>query len=191
MRSSQPLQELQYASRKANHCLLYTARCVEETGPYESQKAKLVVREMTDWLVLDLVDKGLVTDQMVLTVGYDIENLTNPARRAKYHLSLIHIYTFHRDLAKGNEPLPEFVLFDMRTKHEYEVNAFASHLIIDDDELIDLMKQDYDVVQLSAAMGTNSNLMLIKLNELNRMGWQLNLPYVPHSDFLKNVRPEG
>ena len=31
----------------------------------------------------------------------------------------------------------------------------------------------------------------IKLNELNRMGWQLNLPYVPHSDFLKNVRPEG
>ena len=68
---------------------------------------------------------------------------------------------------------------------------FASHLIIDDDELIDLMKQDYDVVQLSAAMGTNINLMLIKLNELNRMGWQLNLPYVPHSDFLRNVRPEG
>ena len=45
--------------------------------------------------------------------------------------------TFHRDLAKGNEPLPEFVLFDMRTKHEYEANAFASHLIIDDGELID------------------------------------------------------
>ena len=40
---------------------------------------------MTDLLVLDLVDKGLVTDQMVLTVGYDIENLTDPARRAKDH----------------------------------------------------------------------------------------------------------
>ena len=39
---------------------------------------------MTDLLVLDLVDKGLVTDQMVPTVGYDIENLTDPARRAKY-----------------------------------------------------------------------------------------------------------
>jgi len=36
-------------------------------------------------VTLDLVDKGLVTDQMVLTVGYDIENLTDPARRAKYH----------------------------------------------------------------------------------------------------------
>ena len=79
----------------------------------------------------------------------------------------------------------------MSKAHEYEANAFAFHLIIDDDELIDLMKQDYDVVQLSAAMGTNINLMLIKLNELNRMGWQLNLPYVPRSDFLKNVKPEG
>lgn len=53
--------------------------------PYEADKAKLVVREMTDLLVLDLVDKGLVTDQMVLTVGYDIENLTDQARRSKYH----------------------------------------------------------------------------------------------------------
>ena len=39
---------------------------------------------MTDLLVLDLVDKGLVTDQMVLTVGYDIENLTDPKRRIAY-----------------------------------------------------------------------------------------------------------
>ena len=52
--------------------------------PYDFEKAKLVVREMTDLLVLDLVDKGLVTDQIVLTVGYDIENLTDPQRREAY-----------------------------------------------------------------------------------------------------------
>jgi DNA polymerase V len=52
--------------------------------PYEFDKARLVVREMTDLLVLDLVDKGLVTDQMVLTIGYDIENLTDPTRRKLY-----------------------------------------------------------------------------------------------------------
>ncbi len=45
--------------------------------PYEFSKARLVIKEMTDMLVLDLVEKGLVTDQMVLTVGYDIENLKN------------------------------------------------------------------------------------------------------------------
>ena len=46
--------------------------------PYDAQKAKLVIREMADLLSLDLVDKGLVTDQIVLTVGYDIENLKSP-----------------------------------------------------------------------------------------------------------------
>ena len=46
--------------------------------PYDWEKAKLITREMTDSLTLDLVEKGLVTDQLVLTVGYDIENLTNP-----------------------------------------------------------------------------------------------------------------
>jgi len=53
-------------------------------SPYDYEKAKLIVREMTDLLVLDLVDKRLMTDQMVLTVGYDIENLSNPDIRSKY-----------------------------------------------------------------------------------------------------------
>ncbi|SEW22655.1 Y-family DNA polymerase [[Clostridium] fimetarium] len=53
--------------------------------PYNYEKARLIVREMTDLLVLDLVNKGLVTDQMVLTVGYDIENLSNSELRRKYH----------------------------------------------------------------------------------------------------------
>lgn len=52
--------------------------------PYTAEKAKLVVREMADLLVLDLVDKGLVTNQIVLTVGYDIENLTDPKRSKSY-----------------------------------------------------------------------------------------------------------
>ncbi|MEG2421570.1 MAG: DNA methylase [Oscillospiraceae bacterium] len=52
--------------------------------PYSFEKAKLVVREMTELLVLDLVRKELVTDQMVLTVGYDIENLTDPAVKNRY-----------------------------------------------------------------------------------------------------------
>jgi DNA polymerase V len=50
--------------------------------PYSFEKAKLVVREMTELLVLDLVRKELVTDQLVLTVGYDIENLTDPPSAA-------------------------------------------------------------------------------------------------------------
>lgn len=52
--------------------------------PYDYEKAKLIVHEMTDQIVLGLVDKGLVTDQIVLTVGYDIENLTKPEIQKQY-----------------------------------------------------------------------------------------------------------
>ena len=54
------------------------------TCPYDYEKTRIIVQEMTDMLSLDLVDKGLVTDQLVLTVGYDIENLTDANRRSKY-----------------------------------------------------------------------------------------------------------
>ena len=52
---------------------------------YDYDKARLVVREMADQLALDLVDKGLVTDQLVLTVGYDRDNLSDPTKRRAYH----------------------------------------------------------------------------------------------------------
>lgn len=52
--------------------------------PYDFDKGKLIVREMTDLLVLDLVEKGLVTDQMVLTIGYDIESLMDSDIRKDY-----------------------------------------------------------------------------------------------------------
>lgn len=52
--------------------------------PYTFEKARIVVMEMADLLVLDLVDKGLVTDQMVLTVGYDIENLNDTKKSQEY-----------------------------------------------------------------------------------------------------------
>lgn len=54
------------------------------THPYESDKARLVTKEMTDLLVLDLVEKMIVTDQLVLTIGYDIDNLTDPTRAKAY-----------------------------------------------------------------------------------------------------------
>lgn len=57
--------------------------------PYDFDGGRLIVREMTDLLVLDLVDKGLVTNQIVLTVGYDIENLTDPERRKGYNGAVV------------------------------------------------------------------------------------------------------
>lgn len=52
--------------------------------PYTFEQARLMVKEMADLMALDLVDKGLVTDQLVLTIGYDRDNLSDPGRRGSY-----------------------------------------------------------------------------------------------------------
>ena len=52
--------------------------------PYTAEKGEIIVWEMTDLLVLDLVKKGYLTNKMVLEIGYDIENLKGPKRRALY-----------------------------------------------------------------------------------------------------------
>lgn len=52
---------------------------------YDVRKARVVVQEMAEAVALNLVSKRMLTDQIVLTVGYDIESLTNPAIRNQYH----------------------------------------------------------------------------------------------------------
>ena len=52
--------------------------------PYDFEKAKIVAKEMTDMLVLSLTEKHLMTDQMVLHVGYDTVNLATPEQKRAY-----------------------------------------------------------------------------------------------------------
>lgn len=60
--------------------------------PYTAEKGRLVIAEMTDLLVLDLVEKGLVTDQLVLHVGYDVETLKDPKRQKRYRGPVVQDY---------------------------------------------------------------------------------------------------
>lgn len=69
------------AYKPASNCI-GTGQVLQYAYSYE--KARIIVREMTDLLVLDLVDKRLVTDQLVLTIGYDIENLSDPMIKKSY-----------------------------------------------------------------------------------------------------------
>lgn len=53
--------------------------------PYNYENTKIIVKEMTELLALDLVEKGLVTNQIVLEVGYDVDNLKNQAISSLYN----------------------------------------------------------------------------------------------------------
>ena len=78
--------------------------------PYTVQKARLVVREMADQLALSLVESRLVTRQIVLTVGYDIENLTDETRSKAYH-GEVKVDRYGRKIPKhahGTANLPRY-----------------------------------------------------------------------------------
>lgn len=78
--------------------------------PYEFEKGRLIVAEMVDLLALDLAKKGVVTDQLVLTVGYDIKNLTDQKIIEKYQGEIVVDY-YGRKIPKhahGTENLKEW-----------------------------------------------------------------------------------
>lgn len=78
--------------------------------PYPAEKARLIVREMADTLGLDLLERGLVTDQVVLAVGYDMESLDDPTLRAAYQGELATDF-YGRSVPKpavGTAHLPRF-----------------------------------------------------------------------------------
>lgn len=103
--------------------------------PYAADKARLVVREMADLLSLDLVDKGLMTNQLVLTVGYDIENLTDPARSRKYK-GPITIDAYGRRIPKHAHGTQNLERYSSSTKELVQAVTELYDRIIDRDLLI-------------------------------------------------------
>ncbi len=94
---------------------------------------------------------------------------------------------YHRDLAKASG-LEEFQLFRMENAMEYEANAFAAHLLIDSDEFLELAQNGYDVTEIACQLNTEINLALIKLQEMIKLGYDLNMPKIPRSDFFRNIK---
>lgn len=99
-------------------------------SPYTFDKTKLIVREMTDLLVLDLVDKGLVIDQIVLTIGYDIENLKDPERKRNYHGAVITDH-YGRDIPKHAHGTANLGKHTSSTKHVLEAVSELFDRIVD------------------------------------------------------------
>lgn len=92
----------------------------------------------------------------------------------------------HRKLTTTG--LKEFNLFDMRSITEYEANAFASHLLLDNEEVFKLAMDGYNIEQIACMLNSHMNLLLIKMQEMNRLGYDFRLPDYPRGDFLRKVK---
>ncbi len=92
---------------------------------------------------------------------------------------------FHRDLA--SEGLKEFTLFNLKNITEYEANAFAAHILLNNEDVLTLARDGYDVAQIASNLNSHISLLLIKIQEMNKMGFDFNVPYHPCSNFFKDV----
>lgn len=95
--------------------------------------------------------------------------------------------TLHRDEAKIGA-MQEFVLFQMKDTKEYEANAFAAHLLIDTEEVLEMAYNGMDIASIASSFSVYINLMLIKFNELTRLGYDLRMPMDTKGDFLKDIK---
>lgn len=94
----------------------------------------------------------------------------------------------HRDIVQGGGSMHEFVLFNIKDNTEYEANAFAAHLLLDSDSVYQMAQEGYDIMQMSGAMNTNVNLMLIKMQEMNKLGYDFRLPMTADGKFFRKIK---
>lgn len=92
----------------------------------------------------------------------------------------------HRGLAK-TKGLMEFDLTNINNAVEYEANAFASHLLLDNDEVYSLIKQGYNLETISKMMCVNINLLMIKTQEMQKLGYNLNITNEYDRKFLNKL----
>ena len=94
----------------------------------------------------------------------------------------------HRDIAKAGQPLKEFSLFRMKDTTEYEANAFAAHILLDNDEVYSLARQGYDCPSIAQQTGADMNLVLIKLQEMNKLGYDFRVSLDADPRFFKKIK---
>ena len=93
---------------------------------------------------------------------------------------------FHRSMA--GQGLREYNLFGIKDETEQTANAFAAHLLLDERELSEQLLDGRSISEISASMLVDENLTLIKLAQMNALGWDLRLPCPPRSDFIKYLK---
>ena len=90
---------------------------------------------------------------------------------AKRHVSQQETWNWE----SKNSPFHEYELFDITSQPEYEANIFAAHLLLDDDEVARLAKDNRTDVEIAGMLNVNINLLIFKMNEMNRYGANYNL----------------
>ncbi len=138
--------------------------------------------------------KGFCTNVLHNYFIYINENLSRQMQRMTCAHELGHIL-LHKDQLRRDDQgrfrrIVEMELFDISSRTEYEANLFAANLLIEEDRLMDLVREGYDIVAIASILDVNVNLLAIRLAELRKEGLEdisSRLPFTPDRKFLGNI----
>ena len=92
----------------------------------------------------------------------------------------------HRDQIKY-KTFKDFNTSMLKDPNEYEANAFAAHLLMQTDQFMEYANAQYTPEQIAASMNTNRELVIIKQNELIKLGYPLNIPEPVPGNFFSKI----
>ena len=114
------------------------------------------------------------------------ENMGPQMQRMTCAHELGHLL-LHRDVLKRELFLAEMEIFDITDQKELEANEFAASLLIDDEELLQLLREEYDVVTAASMLDVNVNMLMVKLLVMKKNGYNFDLPFNPKAEFMGTI----
>ena len=114
------------------------------------------------------------------------ENMSPQMQRMTCAHELGHLL-LHRDVLKRELFLAEMEIFDITDQKELEANEFAASLLIDDEELLQLLREEYDVVTAASMLDVNVNMLMVKLLVMKNNGYSFDLPFSPKAGFMGTI----
>lgn len=93
----------------------------------------------------------------------------------------------HREALTKRDILVDMEIFDITDTRELEANQFAANILIDEAELLKLMKAGYDYVRIASMLRINVNMLMIKLLMLNKAGYDFDVPFTAKSRFMGTI----
>ena len=93
----------------------------------------------------------------------------------------------HKDALTKRDYLVEMEIFDITDQRELEANQFAANILIDDEELLELLREGYNVVRIASMLEINVNMLMVKLLTMNKSGYHFSVPFSPKAAFMGTI----
>lgn len=128
---------------------------------------------------------GLYTNYNGQAIVMINDNLDAPMKRIVTAHEVGH-NELHRHLVE-EDGFMEFNFLSATNQVENEANVFAAHLLLNNDEVFGLLRQGYDIGTVSKMMSTNINLLIIKIKEMNKLGYKIPFTNEHDSNFFNKI----